>query len=68
MTEYPSLNPEILDILEQRGELILSPNKVYDDEIILELAVRNNSVIVSNDEFRDFYKDPRILAYLKGHK
>jgi rRNA-processing protein FCF1 len=44
-------------------------NKVYDDETILELAIRKNAVVISNDQYRDLKgASPRFANYLKNNK
>ena len=66
-SDMPTMNPELLDILDQRDQLVWTPNQVYDDDIILKLAVKKNAVVVSNDRYRDF-GDPAIKSYLKDLK
>ena len=67
-SEVPTMNPELLDDLNERGHLVYSPSKVYDDEIILTIAIENNAVVVSNDRFRDFYQDPKMKRFFKSYK
>ena len=67
--EIPNMNPEILTDLDKKGQLVYVSNKVYDDESILELAIRKNAVAISNDQFRDL-KDanPRFANYINNNK
>ena len=70
MSDRPTMNPEILDELKENDEIIFTANKVYDDDILIQMAVKTNAVIVSNDKFRDFanYKNPVVVSYLKSNK
>jgi ribonuclease ZC3H12 len=57
----PSINPEILDELENKGHITYTPSRYvnnklilpYDDRFILNAAEYYNGVIVSNDNYRD---------------
>lgn len=49
-----SSNCRILQQMQEEGILIATPAKAYDDEILLESAVRFDAAVVSNDFFRDF--------------
>lgn len=57
----PTYNPEILDDLEKKNNLIYTPSRYvgnqliysYDDRFILKAAQHYNAVIVSNDNYRD---------------
>ena len=62
------MNPEILQTLNKDGHIVFTPNKVYDDEMILAIAVDKNAVVISNDRFREFYNDPKIGPFLQGFK
>ena len=63
------MNPEILEDLEKKDQVVYVSNKVYDDETILELAIRKNAVVISNDQFRDLKGvNPRFENYLKHNK
>ena len=67
--EIPNMNPEILEDLEKKDQVVYVSNKVYDDETILELAIRKNAVVISNDQFRDLKGvNPRFANYLKRNK
>lgn len=63
--QNPSINPEILDDLENEGLLTYTPsrridNKLvvsYDDRFILKAAEAMGSVIVSNDNYRDLQQE-----------
>lgn len=66
--EVPTMDHEILDELEKKGQLQYVSNKVYDDEVILEFAIRKNAVIISNDLYRDLNHNPRIANYLRNYK
>ena len=67
--DVPNMNPEILIDLEKKGQLTYVSNKVYDDETILELAIRKNAVVISNDQYRDLKgASPRFANYLKNNK
>ena len=62
----PTKEPELLDFLIKSDQLVLSQTRLFDDETILSIAMRKNSLIVSNDRFKDWYKDATIKAFLKG--
>ena len=66
--EFRNKDPEILDQLHKKGQLTYVSNKVYDDEVILELAIRKNAVVISNDRYRDLNLNPRFADYLKNNK
>ena len=68
LADYPTMDGEILDELNENKQLIYTPNGVYDDEILLNFALKKNAVIVSNDKFRDFSKDETINKYLQDYK
>lgn len=62
----PSLNPEVLDALENAGHLTYTPSRYiegqgmvvpYDDRFIIEIATHFNGVIVSNDNYRDLQQE-----------
>jgi ribonuclease ZC3H12 len=63
--DCPTINPEILDELEERGYLTYTPSRFvenrlilpYDDRFILKTAVHYNAVIVSNDNYRDLWEE-----------
>ncbi|XP_052249080.1 uncharacterized protein LOC127856923 isoform X2 [Dreissena polymorpha] len=56
-----------LDALEKEGLLVYTPSRkignklvaCYDDRFIVELAEREEGVIVSNDQYRDLQKEKR---------
>lgn len=73
-------DPHILKDLEEKGYLVFTPTRrtdrkrilPYDDRFIVRLAVETNGIILSNDYFRDLWKenelwrdtiDNRILPY-----
>ena len=70
LSDRPTMNPEILDELKENDEIIFTASRVYDDDILIQMAVQTNAVIVSNDKFRDFanYKNPAVVAYLNDNK
>lgn len=57
----PTIDPHILDELEQSGHLCYTPSRFvqnklivpYDDRFILKTAAHYNGIIVSNDNYRD---------------
>lgn len=57
----PTIDPHILDELEQAGNLCYTPSRFvnrklvvpYDDRFILKTAAHYNAIIVSNDNYRD---------------
>lgn len=59
--ECPTLDPEILDNLEEKGYLTYTPSRYvekklivpYDDRFILDAALFYDGIIVSNDNYRD---------------
>ncbi|ESO86519.1 hypothetical protein LOTGIDRAFT_87040, partial [Lottia gigantea] len=62
----PIRNQEILEKLKTEGYLAFTPHKQlpsgqrvasYDDRFILDLADKEDGVIISNDQYRDFFKD-----------
>jgi ribonuclease ZC3H12 len=53
----PSINPEILDELYDKGYLKYTPSQCYDDVFIIKAALHYDGVIVSNDQYRDVMKD-----------
>lgn len=63
--DCPTLNPEILDHLEEKGYLTYTPSRYvnnklilpYDDRFILKAAHYYNGIIVSNDNYRDLMKE-----------
>ena len=63
--DCPTLNPEILDDLENAGHLTYTPSRYvqnklilpYDDRFILKAAVHYNGIIVSNDNYRDLWNE-----------
>ncbi|XP_076449795.1 uncharacterized protein LOC143286093 [Babylonia areolata] len=74
----PVTNQEILEELKERGLLGYTPARTlnhkhivcYDDHFILELAKREDAVVVSNDNFREFNDEyafiveNRVLSYV----
>ncbi|UXI21960.1 17 beta-hydroxysteroid dehydrogenase [Sarcoptes scabiei] len=79
--DLPTKDRDILIKLQQEGYLYFTPSRTvsgkmiasYDDRYILNYALKQDAVIVSNDEFRDLkaenpeYKkliDERLLTYL----
>jgi ribonuclease ZC3H12 len=64
-SEFRTINPEILDELEEKGYLTFTQSSViegrrilpYDDRFILKTVVHNNAVIVSNDNYRDLWEE-----------
>lgn len=47
-----SSNHNLMNELKNKGKLVCTPSKAYDDRVILESAMRLDAVIVSNDHFR----------------
>ena len=52
----PSVNPEILDELDEQGFLKYTPSQCYDDNFIIRAAIHHDGIIVSNDQYRDIIK------------
>ncbi|KAK6174396.1 hypothetical protein SNE40_017682 [Patella caerulea] len=64
--QNPIKDQEILSDLKKDGYLAFTPHRQlpsgqkvasYDDRFILELADKEDGVIVSNDQYRDFFND-----------
>lgn len=63
--DSPIINQEILTELEQQRYLAFTPSRkvngrrivCYDDRFIVKLADETDGVIVSNDNFRDLFKE-----------
>lgn len=63
--DCPTVNPEILDELEERSYLAYTPSRVvdrrlilpYDDRFILKTALHYDAIIVSNDNYRDLQNE-----------
>lgn len=53
----PSINPELLDDLYEKGYLKYTPNQCYDDVFIIKAALHHDGIIVSNDQYRDVMKN-----------
>ena len=61
----PTKDPEILDKLEQEGFLTYTPSRFvdnklilpYDDRFILKTALHYDAVIISNDNYRDLWRE-----------
>ena len=68
--KFNTQSPDILQKLMNNGFILQVQNDIYDDKTILELAVRNFAVIISNDKFRDdqFKNSAEISKYLKEPK
>lgn len=74
----PVINQEILEELKKQGYLGYTPARTlnhkhfvsHDDPFILELAKKEDAVIVSNDNFREFVQEfrsiieDRVLSYV----
>ncbi|XP_066932945.1 endoribonuclease ZC3H12A-like [Clytia hemisphaerica] len=63
--DCPIINQEILSQLEKEKILVFTPSRringrrviCYDDRYIVKYAVQTDSIIVSNDNFRDLQKE-----------
>lgn len=63
--DNPIKEQEILNELEKERMLVFTPSRLvggkrmiaYDDRYILKLAVDNNGIIVSNDNYRDLLQE-----------
>lgn len=63
--DNPVKDQEILNELEKERMLVFTPSRLiggkrmicYDDRYILKLAVENNGIIVSNDNYRDLLQE-----------
>lgn len=75
-SDCPMKNQELLSKLEMEKVLVFTPSRrirgrrvvCYDDRYIVKYAVETDSIIVSNDQFRDLQKEnPKWKQYLDQH-
>lgn len=65
LTDRRTTNPNLLRRLENDDRLIFTPfdnkygtcNAAYDDRCTLDLAVKHDAAIISNDQFRDIINE-----------
>ncbi|XP_033755859.1 LOW QUALITY PROTEIN: uncharacterized protein LOC117338610 [Pecten maximus] len=63
--ENPISDQPLLEQLREQGYLVFTPSRrvngklisAYDDRFVLELAEREDGVVVSNDQYRDLMKE-----------
>ncbi len=63
--DRPIRDQPILEMLKKQGLLSFTPSRrightyvnCYDDRFIVDLAVQNDGVIVSNDNYRDLMRE-----------
>lgn len=63
--EYPISDQNILNELKESGYLVFTPSRrisekfinSYDDRFVLELAEKEDGIIVSNDQYRDLMQE-----------